>query len=122
MFCILRNRAPFTVEESGAGRGARCAIVAPNDPIDKEVLTLEAVAVPRSAATTTAAASAGKPHAQRADPVYAARAIRPLLRLHAAIDGHPQTFRLLPTEGGFVLQYPRQGSPTALQPMKTYTK
>ena len=41
MFCILRNRAPFTVEEVARVEAHMRAIVAANNPIDKKSVTLE---------------------------------------------------------------------------------
>ncbi len=123
MFCILRNREPFTADEVTRVEAHMREIVAADDPINKKMVTLEeAVALFRERGDDDKLRLL-ESRTRNGLILYTLRSRSDYYYGYMLPStGILETFRLLPTERGFVLQYPRQGSPNALQPMKTYIK
>lgn len=122
-FCLLRNRDPFTPDEVARVEAHMREIVAADEPISKKMITLEeAVALFR----------------ERGDDdklrLLESRTRNGLIlyRLRGRSDyyygymlpstGALQTFKLLHSDGGFILHYPVKTDPNTLLPMQAHAK
>lgn len=123
MYCILRNRPPFTEAELARVEEHMREIVAADAPIDKKMVTLEeAIALFRERGDEDKLRLL-ESRTRNGLILYTLRGRSDYyFGYMVPSTGTLQTFRLLPSEGGFVLQYPRQTTPNELHPMKTYVK
>jgi len=123
MFCILRNRDPFTVEELTQIEAHMREIVAADAPIDKKLVTLdEAITLFRDRGDDDKLRLLEN-RARNSLILYTLRGRSDYYYGYMLPStGTLQTFKLLHTDTGFVLQYPRQGSANEIQPMQAHAK
>ena len=122
-YCILLDRAPFDEAELERLEAHMHAIAAANEPISKQLVTLDdAVAVfkargdedkVRLLEARTRNGLILYTLRGRSDYYYGYMVPR---------TGLLKLFRLIKADNGFILQYPTQDNPSELQPMKRYAK
>lgn len=122
-YCILPQRAPFSDEELTQLEAHMRAIVAENSPITKQVVPLEdAVALFEKRGD----ADKVRLLEQRTRSVLTLYTLRERSDYYYGYmvpsTGLLSTFRLVQAENGFILQYPRSGSPTVLKDLQPQTK
>ena len=122
-YCILPQRDPFSDEELAQLEAHMRKIVAENSPITKQIVPLEdAVALFEKRGD----ADKVRLLEQRTRSVLTLYTLRERSDYYygymVPATGFLSTFRLVQAENGFILQYPRSGSPTVLKDLQPQTQ